>query len=108
MKATISLCLLPFCCLTMVYAQSVNGITGKRDTSFSNSSAYTSALKKHPGIKLVKEMPSSKVAEFRNIVYCSSAERTLELDAFIPKQKSKGRTPAVLIIHGGGWRSGDR
>ena len=30
------------------------------------------------------------------------------IDAFCPKKKSKNGRPAILIIHGGGWRSGNR
>lgn len=30
------------------------------------------------------------------------------MDAFYPKKKSKKGRPAILIIHGGGWRSGSR
>jgi pectinesterase len=52
-------------------------------------------------------LPSS-VAEERGISYCNTGTRDLKLDVFHPKVKSKKMLPAVLIIHGGGWRSGDR
>ena len=35
--------------------QSTKGITGERDTSFTNYRAYTSTVKTHPGITLVEE-----------------------------------------------------
>jgi len=90
------------------FAQMTSGLTGKRDTSYTNYSAYTSTRKQHPDIKLVPEFRLSSVREQRNITYCTIGERKLLLDAFYPKKKSKQKTPAVLIIHGGGWRSGNR
>jgi acetyl esterase/lipase len=95
--------------LCTVRAQVTTGLTGKRDTSYSTWSAYKSTLKTHPGIRIVKEQPSKLVKESRNLVYDKISKRSLHIDAFIPVQKKPGkRTPAVLVIHGGGWRSGNR
>ena len=90
-------------------AQVTSGITGKRDTSYSTWSAYRSTLKTHPNIRMVSEQPSKLVKEYRNLVYHKVGKRSLQIDAFIPVQKkATKRIPAVLIIHGGGWRSGSR
>ncbi|MEI6949295.1 alpha/beta hydrolase [Paraflavisolibacter sp. H34] len=96
-------------------AQSTAGITGKPDTSYSNYSAYTKTLKSHPNISLVPEYKSPAVAEKRAIAYCKAGDRNLLIDAFYPagaQTKSKvtasAARPAVVIIHGGGWRSGNR
>lgn len=89
-------------------AQNKTGITGKADTSYTTYSAYKSTVKKYPDINIVPEMPSASVKETRNIVYCTTGSRNLHLDAFIPAMQPKKRKPAVLIIHGGGWRSGNR
>jgi len=40
------------------------------------------------------------------IVYSKVGDRELLLDAFVPK--SKGTYPAVLVVHGGAWRMGNR
>ena len=40
------------------------------------------------------------------IVYSKVADRELLLDAWIPNKD--GVHPAVLVVHGGAWRSGDR
>lgn len=40
------------------------------------------------------------------IVYVKRDEQELHLDAFVPK--ADGKHPAVLVIHGGAWRSGNR
>ena len=40
------------------------------------------------------------------IVYARAGERELLLDAYVPKKD--GPYPAVLVVHGGAWRSGNR
>jgi len=40
------------------------------------------------------------------IVYSKAGDRELLLDAFVPKRE--GDLPAVLVVHGGAWRSGHR
>jgi pectinesterase len=41
------------------------------------------------------------------LVYCNVNGRELHLDVFYPTA-NKAPLPGVLLIHGGGWRSGDR
>ncbi|MBE7173240.1 MAG: alpha/beta hydrolase [Williamsia sp.] len=100
-----------FCLISLpvvLWAQSTTGITGKRDTSYSNYSAYNSTRKTHPDIRLVPELKSSLVAEKKDIEYCKRGERSLYTDAFYPASQTGAPHPAILIIHGGGWRSGNR
>ena len=89
-------------------AQSTAGLTGRQDTSYSNYSAYNSTRKTHPDIRLVAEFRSSGVAGKKNIAYCKIGERSLVTDVFYPTKKETALCPAVLIIHGGGWRTGNR
>ncbi len=91
-----------------LHAQSVIGITGKRDTGYSTYSAYLGTLKSHPDIKIVPEFKFASVAEKRNITYCSIAKRPLKLDVFSPKATGAKPRVAIIIIHGGGWRTGNR
>jgi len=94
------------------FAQSLAGITGKADTSYNTNVAYRSVIKMYPNAKIVSEFQSSSFKEKRNIVYCKlrsdSGERKLLLDAFCPAGKTKTKRTAIVIIHGGGWRSGSR
>ncbi|KAA3437038.1 alpha/beta hydrolase [Rufibacter hautae] len=91
-------------------AQMTTGLTRIRDTSFSNPGAYRQAKKYHPNanLKLVEVFKLPTVQEKRDIKYCRVGNRDLALDAFYPKKKTKAPTPAILLIHGGGWRSGNR
>src|SRR6188508_341995 len=91
-----------------VNAQSYAGITNIPDTTYSLHSAYASTKKTNPEIKVVVEMHSDAVKEKKNIAYCSIGNRKLLLDAFYPSIKNKKISPAIIIIHGGGWRSGNR
>src|SRR5215213_4240101 len=88
--------------------QSTVGITNQPDTSYTTYSAYISTKKTHPDIKIVNEFHSKKVKEKRNISYCTIGERKLLLDVFYPSAKTKSKRVAIMIIHGGGWRSGNR
>jgi acetyl esterase/lipase len=96
-----------------VKAQSWPGLTGKPDTSYNNGAAYRSVIKNYPDAILVPEQHSPDIEETRNVSYCSiqtdSTSRYLAIDEFSPepKRKDKKRT-AIIIIHGGGWRSGNR
>jgi acetyl esterase/lipase len=51
--------------------------------------------------------PSEPEVEVREkIVYSKVDDRELLLDAFVPQVQ--GQRPAVLVVHGGAWRSGNR
>ena len=42
-----------------------------------------------------------------DIAYCEDHERQ-KLDLMLPKEDSKEARPAIVFIHGGGWRGGDK
>ena len=102
--------LIIFICTTVCKAvsQSVAGITNQRDTSYTINSAFISTKKNYPFIKIVEEFHSPSVKVKSNITYCKIGKRKMLLDAFYTKQRNKTPLPAILIIHGGGWRSGDK
>lgn len=91
-----------------LYAQSYQGITGIRDSSYSTQNAYKHDVKTHPEIKIVTEFQLKSVQEKRNITYCEIGERKLNLDVFYSSEKANSKKTAVIIIHGGGWRTGNR
>ena len=93
-------------------AQSWPGLTHKPDTSYNNNAAYRSVIKTYPDAKIVPEFHSPLITEQKDIIYCrvhlDSTVRKLIVDAFYPKEKGKTKRIAIIIIHGGGWRSGNR
>lgn len=79
-----------------------------KDTSFNTKSTAIKVLKDFPFARIVKsDVPQSIFANY-NVVYAEHLKRKLRMDIFFPQKKSKNKLPLVLIIHGGGWRSGDK
>lgn len=90
------------------FSQSTKGITGKPDTSYSLYSAYAGTIKTNPEARLVDEKHSPNLVEEKNIKYCQVNDRKLLLDAFYVKRKASPKRTAIIIVHGGGWRTGNR
>lgn len=44
----------------------------------------------------------------RNIVYAKYGTRELMLDLYRPKGRSASPLPCIVVVHGGGWRNGDK
>ncbi|GAB3584440.1 alpha/beta hydrolase fold domain-containing protein [Hymenobacter daeguensis] len=78
------------------------------DTSFSTHSAFLKARKKDPGISIAAPAVPRTIREARDVTYCAIGSRQLKLDVFGPVAKRRPGYPAVLLVHGGGWRSGSR
>lgn len=74
-------------------------------TVFSVATAERGLLKNYPYIKrLSTELPPGVRARF-GIVYARYGSRELQLDLFQPKRK--GIFPAVILVHGGAWITGN-
>lgn len=79
-----------------------------RDTSYTIHSAYKKLHKKYPFIKAVEPSLPKGVAVQEEVVYRNLGERQLHMDIFYPERSRGEKYPAVLLIHGGGWRTGDK
>lgn len=88
--------------------QSLKGITNKPDTSYTTYSAYQKLKKDFPDITIVPEFNFPDVAQKKEITYSTINHRNLLIDAFLPKKINSKKAIAVIMIHGGGWRSGNR
>lgn len=83
-----------------------SGITGVRDSSFTREGELLRMKKQYPDIRLVTEPEvSSRIS--RNAVYREVDGIPLAGDIYRAEERD-GPVPGVLIIHGGGWRSGDK
>ncbi|SHH75518.1 alpha/beta hydrolase [Flavobacterium defluvii] len=76
------------------------------DTSYTIKSTYTKLIKKYPSITIPAQKKSKNLIENTNVVYFNENGRALHFDAFV--YNTKKQNPAVIIIHGGGWRSGNK
>ncbi len=96
--------------ITVLFLISVRSVIAqnltKKDTSYTVTSVFNKYVKKFPQIKIVTPQSFENVAEKRAIVYKEIEERKLLLDAFYNKNKTF--KPAVILVHGGGWKSGDK
>jgi len=78
------------------------------DTSYTVYSAFQKLIKDYPYIKIVSTAPSEKIKTKENIIYTKYSERELHIDIFEPLREKNTYSPAVILIHGGGWRSGSK
>ncbi|MEN3323200.1 alpha/beta hydrolase [Mariniflexile soesokkakense] len=86
-------------------------ITIPRDTSFNVKSDYKKNIKYFPYIKPAKDSLPKTVNEQRDVVYTTLkntpyGDRDLYVDVFYPKKS--GKYPALIMVHGGGWRAGNK
>lgn len=82
-----------------------------QDTSYTAHGVYQKIKADFPYTVPAKDTLPSGIKAFRNLAYLSLKDslygkRSLKVDIFRPD--IKGKIPAVLMVHGGGWRSGDK
>lgn len=87
--------------------QSYVGVTGVADSSYTNEIAFEKTWKTHPNIKLVKPFKLANITEEHDVIYDTIGHRKLKLDVFHPSTL-KTDNAAIIIFHGGGWRSGNK
>lgn len=78
-----------------------------KDTSFTIYSAYKKEVVKRSYITIAEVQQKSSVQSVFDIPYKQLTNRLLLVDVFYPK-KIKKLKPAVILIFGGGWQSGDK
>lgn len=76
------------------------------DTTYTVKSVYKKVKKDHPYISYVPARNYKTVSQKKEIVYKKIKDRELHLDAYYAKNKKTN--PGIVIIHGGGWRSGNK
>ncbi len=81
------------------------------DTSFNIHAEFRKQVKQYPHISPA-EADTTGLKIWHDIVYTRYGKRELHLDLFAPAPHPgidrKPPLPVVLLIHGGGWQSGDK
>ncbi len=81
------------------------------DTTYTVWSTYNKLKKQYPHIQRVKPLVNPNIVQQFDVTYTTLKQggnkRELKADLFYPKMIN-GNLPAVIIVHGGGWRSGDK
>jgi len=80
--------------------------TIQKDTSYTVNSSYKKYKKHFPNIEIPKPQCYENVNEIYDEIYKEIDERKLHLDAFVNTDSLL--KPAVVMVHGGGWKSGDK
>jgi pectinesterase len=82
-----------------------------RDTTYTVLGTYNKLKKQYPTIQLVMPYENPGIVQQNDVVYTilqrGDNHRALKADIFYPK-KIKRKLPGVILVHGGGWRSGDK
>ena len=79
-----------------------------RDTSFTVWSAGKNIKKNFPVAEAVSEFTGLEIQTEKDVVYYSLKNRELHVDLFYPDKNVSGKIPAIILIHGGGWASGNK
>lgn len=86
----------------------IASISIPRDTSYTLQSAYAKYRTHYPNIRAIEYDPRGGSMLKADVRYHSVEGRSLSLDIFSATGTSDSPKPAVMLIHGGGWSSGDR
>lgn len=71
-------------------------------------STYQKLKKHYDFITPIQPLVSNKIVAKENITYKKTKKEKLKLDIYLPNDKTKKTYPAVLLIHGGGWLTGQK
>lgn len=84
-------------------------LTIPRDTSYTVVSTLKKIRKEYKAIEVtaVLSNPSPRITIKKDIIYSTIAKRKLTADLFY-LSKPKHDLPCIVMIHGGGWRAGDK
>src|SRR5206468_7267400 len=75
--------------------------------SYTAETTLPKLVKTYPFIRIARrELPAS-VRALKDISYVRYGDRSLQLDLYLPA-RPEGRLPAIVFVHGGGWRTGVR
>jgi len=95
----------------VVFAQSAAPKPIPCDTSFTTYQTWLKIKGEFPEAQIVRPQLPEEVVVENNVVYATLPDtpfgkRDLHLDLFHPEKP--GKYPALILIHGGGWRSGNK
>lgn len=68
---------------------------------------YGIVRRSHEVVSMHVPSADSGVQVIKNVAYLGE-DRSEKLDLYLPSATSKEKRPAIVIVHGGGWHSGDK
>ncbi len=94
--------------------ESISGLaqtdTFPRDTTYTVNSTLTKIRKHHKNLEVsaVYSNPSDNITIVNDLIYKEIGERQLKANLFYSKTVNRDNIPVIMMIHGGGWRAGDK
>lgn len=76
--------------------------------TYTAASTYAKLTPTYPFIHIASTSLPASVKVVRDIPYASPAGRQLQLDLYLPTRPAAAKAPAIVFVHGGNWRIGDR
>ena len=74
---------------------------------YNAETTYRKLAHAYPGISIASDAVPASVRVERNLTYVHRETGPLQLDMYLPRSTAVP-APAVVLVHGGGWRSGER
>jgi acetyl esterase/lipase len=111
MRRFLELVCLFFLVSPSLMAQKVDIRPIPRDTTFNVQAVWRQIKKDFSYAIPVKDVVPAGVKDDRNVVYATLPDtpfgkRDLHVDVFYPEKS--GKYPALIMVHGGGWRAGEK
>jgi len=78
------------------------------DSSYNLADQVIKMTPKYPFIQLAVPRTTDSVKVYENVVYETFGKRELHADVFLPTYRTGAKIPVVVLVHGGGWRSGNK
>jgi pectinesterase len=76
--------------------------------SYTADTTYKKLAAKYPFITVAGSTLPDSVEAVRGLTYASPQGRPLQLDLYLPKARAGRALPGIVLVHGGGWRTGVR
>lgn len=100
-------CILLLIAVTLSACKTITNIVDPNNT-YTPETTYQKLIGEYPFIKIAKRNVPASVTEIKNLTYIRYGKRSLQMDLYLPKDASQSAIPAIIFIHGGGWRAGYR
>lgn len=78
------------------------------DDSYTASRRFNAYKVQYPDLRLPELTFSAGQKIQFDRLYKMVDDRELHLDVFMPGDSARGERPSVVLVHGGGWRAGDK
>lgn len=76
--------------------------------TYTPENTYLKEVNQYPFIQVASQALPEGVEEFKNLTYVKYSKRELQLDLYAPAFSTRDVRPAIVLVHGGGWRAGYR